>query len=113
HVACFRSSRASIRIYRNGMRKHALDLAIDRRRPVSPRHQRAVKIGRYRRCECREVSAKVRERTDTQRQELTLVAERKRRMRDMIPSMRVAHERFAAIGCPFDRPVYALRGPGH
>src|SRR5207245_10565100 len=84
---------------------------VDRRRRVLPREQRAVKIGRYRRAERRQVRAQVRDGVHTHSEKFAVLVERQLRVRSMIAPVRVGEERFGAIRGPLDRTIYFLRGP--
>ena len=112
-VAGFRPTRATVRIHRHRVCEHGLHFCMDCRGLVVAGQQGCIQDSRYHRAERRQVSAKIGARRNTQAQEIAVLTQRQFGVADVIPAVRVAHKRFAAICGPLHRAIYFSGCPGN
>ncbi len=110
-VGGLRPAGAAIGIDRHGVGEHRLHVDVDRRRLVLAGEQGRVEDGGHRRREGRQVRAHVGDRVGPKGEEVALCVHRHLGCRDVVATMRIREEGFAALRRPLDRLADVLAGP--
>ena len=102
----------AIGIYWHGIGKDRLNVHVDQRRFIVPRHERAVQPSRHRRREGRQVGPHIGIGIGAQGGEVVLCIQRQFDLGHMVAAMGVGHEGFRPARRPFHRPPHRFGGEG-